>query len=96
MEVYYSREEQEQYGVIGIKVSLIIGKDVKGIIDRPAGSPHPRHPDMIYPINYGFVEGIMAPDGDEQDVYVLGTDEPLRTFEGKVIAVFHRLNDVAI
>lgn len=94
MELYYSKEEQEQYGVVGIKVSLIIGKSVKGIIDRPAGSHHPRHPEMIYPINYGFVEGIMAPDGAEQDVYVLGTDEPIKSFEGKVIAVYHRLNDV--
>ena len=94
MELYYSKEEQEQYGVVGIKVSLIIGKSVKGIIDRPAGSHHPRHPEMIYPINYGFVEGIMAPDGAEQDVYVLGTDEPIKSFEGKVIAVYHRSNDV--
>ena len=73
---------------------MIIGKSVKGIIDRPTGSSHPRHPEMIYPINYGLVEGIMAQDGDEQDVYVLGTDEPIKSFEGKVIAVYHRLNDV--
>ncbi|MCR5103595.1 MAG: inorganic diphosphatase [Eubacterium sp.] len=94
MELYYPKEEQEQYGVVGIKVSLIVGKSVKGIIDRPAGSHHPRHPEMIYPINYGFVEGVMAPDGAEQDVYVLGTDEPIKTFEGKVIAVYHRFDDV--
>ena len=36
----------------------------------------------------------MAEDGEEQDVYVLGTDAPLETFEGKVIAVYHRLNDL--
>ena len=36
----------------------------------------------------------MAEDGEEQDVYVLGTDTPLETFEGKVIAVYHRLNDL--
>ena len=94
MEVYYSKEKQNQYGVVGIKVSLIIGKNVKGIIDRPIGSHHPRHPENIYPINYGFVEGIIAPDGAEQDVYVLGTDKPICKFEGKVIAVYHRFNDV--
>lgn len=93
-ELYYPKEEQEQYGVVGIKVSLIVGKSVKGIIDRPAGSHHPRHPEMIYPINYGFVEGVMAPDGAEQDVYVLGTDKPIKTFEGKVIAVYYRFDDV--
>lgn len=94
MELYYSKEKQEQYGVIGIKVSPIVGKKVKGIIDRPLGSHHPRHPEMIYPINYGFVEGIMAPDGAEQDVYVLGADKPIWNFEGIVIAVYHRTNDV--
>lgn len=73
--------------------SDIIGKTVTGIIDRPLGSSHPRHPDMIYPVNYGYVEGVMADDGAEQDVYVFGTDEPLEKFEGKVIRVFHRFND---
>lgn len=74
--------------------SNIIGQTVKGTIDRPLGSAHPRHPEMIYPINYGYVDGVFAPDGAEQDVYVFGTDSPLRTYQGKVIAVLHRLNDV--
>ena len=72
----------------------IIGKTVRGHVDRPIGSRHPKHPDMIYPINYGYVDGIIAPDGEEQDVYILGADRPLEEFEGKVIAVYHRLNDV--
>ena len=71
----------------------IIGTVVSGIINRPIGSAHPNHPDMIYPINYGYVKGIFADDGEEQDVYVLGTKEPLKAFEGKVIAVYHRFND---
>ena len=29
------------------------------------GSYHPEHTDMYYPINYGYVEGVMAPDGAE-------------------------------
>ena len=74
--------------------SNIIGKSVKGTIDRPLGSAHPRHKDMIYPINYGYVDGIFAGDGAEQDVYVFGTDKPLKTFEGKIIGVYHRINDV--
>ena len=72
----------------------IIGKTVKGIIDRPLGSRHPVYEDMIYPVNYGYVEGVFSGDGEEQDVYVLGTDKPLDRFEGKVIAVYHRLDDV--
>ena len=72
----------------------IIGETVSGIIDRPIGSHHPDYPDLIYPINYGYVEGVIAGDGDYQDAYVLGTDKPLQSFEGKVIAVYHRINDV--
>lgn len=63
-------------------------------IDRPLGSRHPRHPEMIYPINYGEVVGVPAPDGDWQDVYVLGVNEPLSTFTGRRIAVIHRRDDV--
>lgn len=74
--------------------SGIIGRTVKGTVDRPLGTAHPRHPDMRYPINYGYVDGVFAGDGAEQDVYIFGTDEPLAHFEGKVIAVYHRFDDV--
>ena len=74
-------------------MKTVIGKTVKGIIDRPLGSRHPDFPDLIYPVNYGYVEGVPGGDGEEQDVYVLGAGGPLERFEGKVIAVYHRLND---
>ena len=67
---------------------------VKVTIDRPLYSEHPKHKGLIYELNYGYVEGIMAPDGEEQDCYVLGVDTPIETFEGKVIAVIKRLNDI--
>ena len=63
-------------------------------IDRPLGSAHPKYPDLIYAVNYGEVVGVLAPDGDWQDVYVLGVDEPLTTFTGRRIAVIHRRDDV--
>ena len=72
----------------------VIGSVVTGTIDRPIGSRHPRHPDMVYPVNYGYVDGVFADDGENQDAYVLGADEPIESFEGKVIAVYHRLDDV--
>lgn len=71
----------------------VIGKIIHGRIDRPIGSKHPSYPDTVYPVNYGYVDEVMAGDGEKQDVYVLGTDKPLKTFEGKVIAVYHRYND---
>ena len=62
-------------------------------IDRLLGSYHPKHKDLYYPINYGYVEGVIAGDGEEQDAYILGINEPLETFTGNIIAVIHRIND---
>ena len=72
----------------------MIGHQVKVIIDRPLGTYHPKHKDIFYTVNYGYVEGVIAHDGEEQDAYVLGVDKSLKEFTGVVIAVIHRLNDV--
>lgn len=72
----------------------MIGKTVTVIVDRPLGSYHPKHKDLYYPVNYGYIEGVMALDGEEQDAYILGVDKPVETFVGKVIAIIHRENDV--
>lgn len=63
-------------------------------VDRPLGSRHPRKPHILYPVNYGYVKGIMAPDGAEQDAYILGVDVPVKTFTGKIIAIIHRFDDI--
>ena len=72
----------------------MIGNIVKVVVDRPLGSYHPKHKDIYYPINYGYIEGIIAPDGEEQDAYILGVYEPVKEFEGKIIAIIHREDDV--
>ena len=72
----------------------MIGDVVRVIVDRPLGSFHPEHKEMYYPVNYGYVEGIIAPDGEEQDVYILGVNEPVEEFIGKIIAIIHRNNDI--
>jgi inorganic pyrophosphatase len=41
-------------------------------------------------VNYGYIDGIIAPDGEEQDAYVLGINEPIKEFTGTVIAIIHR------
>lgn len=61
-------------------------------IDRPLGSKHPTH-GFIYPLNYGYLPGVIAPDGEELDAYLLGVFEPVKHFTGKCIAVLHRLDD---
>ena len=63
------------------------------VVDRPMGSYHPQHPDLYYPISYGYVPGVMAGDGEEQDAYLLGLDGPVARFTGELIAVIHRLDD---
>lgn len=45
------------------EINSVIGRTVTVTVDRPLGSYHPEHKDMYYPINYRYVEGIMAPDG---------------------------------
>ena len=74
--------------------SSVIGKIVTVTVDRPMGSYHPEHKDMYYPVNYGYIEGIIAPDGEEQDAYILGGDKAVDKFTGKIIAVVHRIDDV--
>lgn len=70
------------------------GKEIDVVVDRMMGTAHPNYPQNIYPINYGYVDGILAPDGDFQDVYILGEDKPVTTFHGKIIAIVKRDNDV--
>ena len=62
-------------------------------IDRPIG--YVDDYGNCYPINYGYVAGVIGGDGEEQDAYVL-TDrkEPLTTFTGQVIAKIIRQDDV--
>ena len=74
--------------------NAIIGTTVMVTVDRPLGSYHPEHKDMYYPVNYGYIEGIMAPDGEEQDAYILGLNEPVDKFIGKIIAIVHRKDDI--
>lgn len=38
------------------------------VIDRPRGIAHPRFPEYIYPLDYGFLEGTAS--GDEQGIDV--------------------------
>ena len=74
--------------------NVIIGATVTVTVDRPLGSYHPEYKDMYYPINYGYIEGVMAPDGEEQDAYILGVNEPVGKFTGKIIAIVRRKDDI--
>lgn len=71
-----------------------LGKIITVEIDRPVGYVHKKKTySLIYPINYGYIPGVLGGDGEELDVYVLGIDKPLREFTGRVIGIVHREND---
>lgn len=44
------------------------------VIDRPKGSAHPRYPEFVYKVDYGYLKGTSSMDGDGIDVWV-GTAE---------------------
>ena len=80
--------------VNSMDLKQLLGDSVTVIVDRPLGTTHPNHKDIIYPVNYGYIENIFAGDGEEQDAYILGVDEKLNIFKGTVIAIIHRNDDV--
>ena len=63
------------------------------IIDRPIGSIHPDFPETKYKVNYGYIPGTLAGDGDPIDAYVLGVSNPINEYDGVVIAFVERDDD---
>lgn len=43
----------------------MIGDIVTVTVDIPLGSSHPEYKDMYYPVNYGYIEGVIAPERNE-------------------------------
>ena len=73
------------------KLKALIGEKVKVFVDRPIGYDHDG---IVYPLNYGYIREIKALDGEYQDAYVLGIDKPVKTFEGRVLAIINRKDDI--
>ncbi len=69
-----------------------LGKYIDIIIDRPAGSKHPKE-DLIYPINYGYIPDTIAEDGHEIDVYAIDSTVPAKCIKVKIIGIVKRNND---
>ncbi len=75
------------------KLEKMIGQFVDVFIDRPIGFVHPKHKDIVYPINYGYIKEIIANDDEYQDAYILGENKTVDYCKGKVYAVVEREND---
>jgi inorganic pyrophosphatase len=55
------------------------------IIDRPRGTTHPRYPDSIYPIDYGYLERTTGGDGYGIDIWV--GSQPERTVQAIIVTI---------
>lgn len=87
-EVFLSDQEREAL------IQSLLGKTVTVEIDRPIGFVHhTKGVTLHYTVNYGFLPDITGGDGEEQDVYILGVEEPLERFTGTVIGAVRRRDD---
>jgi inorganic pyrophosphatase len=51
----------------------ILARNSELIIDRPKGTVHPKYPEIIYPVDYGYLKNTRSMDGNGIDVWQ-GTD----------------------
>lgn len=70
-----------------------LGKTVHIKIDRPLHSVHPRHENLVYTVNYGYIPNVLGGDEAPLDVYLLGVDVPVKEFDAHVIGIVHRFDD---
>ena len=47
------------------------------VIDRPRGSAHPRFPDFIYKVDYGYLKDTTSMDGTGIDIWVGSGDKKI-------------------
>ena len=77
------------------QVESYLGKTVTIGIDRPIGYVHHKgEKTLVYPINYGYIPGVLGGDEEELDVFLVGVDEPVTEFTGRIIGIAYRADDV--
>ena len=48
--------------------SLVMDSEI--VIDRPKGTVHPKYPDFVYEVDYGYLKDTSSMDGAGIDVWV--------------------------
>ena len=77
------------------QVESYLGKTVTIEIDRPIGYEHHKGgKTLLYPINYGYIPGVLGGDGEELDVFLVGVDQPVASYTGRIIGIVYRADDV--
>ncbi len=72
-----------------------LGQEVEVVIDIPKGQSHADYKNHIYEVDYGYVAGVLAPDGEELDAYYITNEKLVRNQKvlGHCLAIIHRLDD---
>ena len=73
-------------------ITQYINTQVEVVVDRPMYSHHPKY-GFVYPVNYGYIPNTVGSDGEPIDAYVLKVEAPVKSFNGKCVAIIHRLDD---
>jgi len=68
----------------------MLGKYVRIMITNPIHSVSRQH-GFEYQLNFGVVEGVKRFDSPVTGAYIMGVNHPVRSFDGRVIAVIHHL-----
>lgn len=90
----------EEKGIMSLEerhrqVEGYLGSTVTIEIDRPVGYVHRKgDKTLVYPINYGYIPGVLGGDGEELDVFLIGVDHPVSAYTGKIIGIVYRADDV--
>ena len=71
------------------KLKKLLNKDIKVFVNRPIGY---NHDGTIYTQNYGYIKELKTLDNEYQDAYIVGINKPVKSFEGKAIAIINRTN----
>ena len=65
------------------------------VVDRPRGTPHPRYPDEIYPLDCGYLENTTSSDGGGMDVWLGSLNKSIKDGAAKtltgILCTFDRL-----
>lgn len=64
------------------------------IVDRPARSCHPRFPEWVYPLDYGYLDGTTGGDGHGIDVWFGTAAEPRATAVACTVDPYQRDSEV--
>ncbi len=73
----------------------MLGRFIRVRVTHPIHSVN-KHTGVTYKLNYGVVEGVKRFDDKIEGAYIMGVDNPVRSFDGRVIAYLHRRNDERI